>query len=160
MRRGDGERPAVPTMTLETAELTDAIGDALIHRIIPADRPHTYCEHLNSGPQPFFATSALPGAFFCRACFGSGFMTRRLRGHDQTQSECDACVTDVGGPNALHPVQAMSGSATLLGSVCDRCVEALGTTGQSTDDGSEADRFSLDWPGTPVMILAPRLKVT
>ncbi len=147
-------------MTLETAELTDAIGDALIHRIIPADRPHTYCEHLNSSLQPFYATSAHPGAFFCRACFGSGFMTRKLRAHDQTQSECDACLTDFGGRNALHPVQAMSGLATLLGSVCDRCVEALGPSGQSTDDGSGADRSSLDGPGTPVMILTPRRNVT
>ena len=106
---------------MEAEVVADPIGDALIERLIPMSRPLTYCEHLHSGRQPFYASSALPGAFFCEMCFRSPFITRTLRAREGIQNQCDACRIEVSGPQALGRVTLTSGLANLIGNVCRPC---------------------------------------
>ncbi|MGH8952581.1 MAG: hypothetical protein ACRDX9_14320 [Acidimicrobiia bacterium] len=106
---------------MQTEVAADPIGDALIDRLIPMTRPLTYCEHLHSGRQPFYAASALPAAFFCGACFHSTFITRTLSTREGTQTQCDTCLLEVGDPGALGRVLLTSGLANLIGNVCRPC---------------------------------------
>ena len=106
---------------MQTEVAADPIGDALIERLIPMNRPLTYCEHLHSGRQPFYASSGLPGAFFCEMCFRSAFVTRRLMEREGAQTQCDTCRTEVSDPRALGHVTLTSGLAHLIGNVCRPC---------------------------------------
>ena len=108
-------------LTMQTEVAADPIGDALIERLIPMTRPLTYCEHLHSGRQPFYASSGLPGAFFCEACFHSTFVTRTLSAREGIQTQCDTCLLEVSDPQALGRVTRAIGLANLIGSVCRVC---------------------------------------
>lgn len=143
-------------LKIETEIIAHQIGEALVERLIPVHRPHTFCEHLHSGPQPFYATSASPGAFLCGVCFRTEFSLRGLEAHEETQTKCDVCLTDTGTRHGLHPVQVTAGFAILIASICDQCLETAG------DQSSEAagDAWSTAEEGSPVMILAPRRNVT
>jgi len=106
---------------MQTEVAADPIGDALIERLIPMTRPLTYCEHLHFGRQRFYASTALPGAFFCEVCFHSTFITRTLTAGERTQTQCDTCHIEVSDPRALGRVTLISGLANLVGNVCRPC---------------------------------------
>jgi len=106
---------------MQTEVAADSIGDALIDRLIPMNRTLTYCEHLHSGRRPFYASSGLPGAFFCEVCFRSAFVTRTLMARERIQTKCDTCRTVVSDPPALGRITLTSGLANLIGNVCRPC---------------------------------------
>lgn len=107
-------------MTLELQTTADPV-EALIDRLIPRRRAQSFCEHLDSGAQPFYVASALPSAFFCKSCFGSDFVTDVLKSHAQGQHECDSCLRRVTRPQDLVRVIVSQGLAHLVASVCAGC---------------------------------------
>ncbi|MGH3649328.1 MAG: hypothetical protein ACRDU9_01360 [Acidimicrobiia bacterium] len=132
---------------METETIADWIGDALIERLIPADRPQSYCEHLHSGSQPFYVASARPGAFFCQPCFQSGFVTGIFRAHEQSLHQCDACLSSVRGPQALRHVTVTYGLANLIGLLCEDCEQLIGE--RFTLPGEEEEPRALCPAGAP-----------
>lgn len=139
--------PHALTLTMESESIADRIGDVLIDRLIPADRPQSYCEHLHSGSQPFYVASARPGAFFCQACFQSAFVTGIIRAHEQSLHQCEACHSTVRGPHALRQVTVTYGLASLIASLCEDCEQPIGE--RFTPPAEEEETRALCLAGAP-----------